>query len=220
MFFFPFDQLVQFGRDQIHCHWSIQGWGPFHFPLAQENKAQSLLSLLPSLQTLPAPLLQICMGNKNKKDTVAVWLKIPRGIHHFCSWKKTVFILLRAWIPPNIVFISSGANLAFQGTELMCLSSQLFLGPCLQTTFALSLVLLIQRSHFTDMMVSQDLIVRKKLFQSVGMLAAIHLAACFLQGWDGTVCTHLQRSPPSAARQGCLVLLLSPHWPQFEAFNK
>lgn len=70
--------------------------------------------------------------------------------------------------------------------------------PCI---LALSPMLLIQGSHFTDMMVSQDLIVHKKLFQPVGMLAAIHTAAFFLQGWGGTVCAHLRRS----------VLLLSPH---------
>lgn len=64
--------------------------------------------------------------------------------------------------------------------------------PCI---LALSLMLPIQGSHFTDMMVSQDLIVHEKLFQSVGMLAAIHIAACFLPlvgcsraGWAAEFC--------------------------------
>lgn len=39
---------------------------------------------------------------------------------------KTGFILFSAWVPPNIIFISLGANLAFQGTELMLIQSIIF----------------------------------------------------------------------------------------------
>ena len=107
---------------------------------------------------------------------------------------KTGFILFSAWVPTNIIFISLGESLAFQGTELICLSSQLFLGPCHQTAL-----------HFGALPSAAR---PRKSFHKHVSIPASHLSqeivpvcrnsgnhpqlqsACYLW-WDGILCSYL-----------------------------
>lgn len=95
---------------------------PFSFSCHRENNPQCLLPLSAALQTQPVPP-QICMGTSEQKWLCCCVVAQNTLRYHSVLLLKTGFILFSAWVPPNIIFISLGANLAFQGTELMLIQS-------------------------------------------------------------------------------------------------